>query len=127
MRKLIKWLHGNKGFTLIELLVVVAILGTLAAVVTPNVISFMRAGDLAAANGEAAAVQTAVDGYTAQNGVLPADDEILVTENYFRGEKVGEYEIIKDGASAGMLTGTSYGDTDFKWGTPVPNQWNKSE
>jgi prepilin-type N-terminal cleavage/methylation domain-containing protein len=55
-----KFRYGEKGFTLIELLVVVAILGILAAVVIPNVMSMMGEGTVQAANTEADDVVIAV-------------------------------------------------------------------
>ncbi len=58
----------EKGFTLIELLVVVAILGILAAVVVPNVSSFIGRGETEANETEAKNVRLAVTAVMAECG-----------------------------------------------------------
>jgi len=65
--------YGEKGFTLIELLIVVAILGILAAVIVPNLATFLGTGQAAAANTEVANVETAALAYYADNSTWPSN------------------------------------------------------
>jgi len=50
---------SQRGFTLIEVLAVMAILGLIAAIVIPNVTSFLTSGNLVGANQELLNVRTA--------------------------------------------------------------------
>jgi len=69
-----KMMHrGEKGFTLIELLIVVAILGIIAAVIIPNIGTFMSMGTVSAANSEAQNVKTASLAYYADVQQWPED------------------------------------------------------
>ena len=66
--------YGEKGFTLIELLIVVAILGILAAVIVPNLATFLGTGQVAAANTEVSNVESAALAFYADNdGTWPAN------------------------------------------------------
>ena len=124
-----KMIHrGEKGFTLIELLIVVAILGIIAAVIIPNISSFMTSGTLAAANTEAENVKTASLDYFADYGVWPADSNALVG-NYTAGTLKASYHFDASGFIDGVgdpaatpVTGgtTSTGYSGIHWENPTP-------
>ncbi len=115
--------HGEKGFTLIEMLIVIAVLGVLAGVVVPNVASFTKAGNIAAANSEAANVKTAALAYLAEYGVFPGAVSGCTTfEGYLSSAPDGVYTfstangLISVGtAGSGITAGLAFSNTTQKW------------
>lgn len=82
---------GEKGFTLVELLIVIAIVGILAAVIIPNVGTFMGMGTVTAANSEAENVQTAALAYYGDYNDWPASTMSANFTNYIAGTLKAEY------------------------------------
>ena len=90
---------------LIELLIVVVILGILAAVIIPNVSSFVKRGQVAAANAELAQVGvggqavagSAVGGVITAYVVTPAVPGVEMAK-YLQGKLKGTYAINTDGS-----------------------------
>src|SRR3989338_2952541 len=72
--------HYNKqsGFTLIEVMVVVVILGILAALIVPKIMSRPEQARMVKAKQDILAVQSALDLYKLDNGFYPSSDQGLV-------------------------------------------------
>lgn len=69
--------RGQAGFTLVELLVVVGIIVALAAVIIPSVAAFASKGTTGSMAEERDNVQTAIDIYMADNGVVTVPANII--------------------------------------------------
>lgn len=126
-----KMIHrGEKGLTLIELLIVVAILGIIAAVIIPNIGTFMTMGVVSAANTEAENVKTASLAYYADAGVWPTDTGSTSGNysftDYYAGTLKASYSFDTDGfldgvgdpGGAGGGT-TSSGYSGIHWENPT--------
>jgi len=131
MRRLMKGLWwGEKGFTLIELLIVVAILGILAAVIIPNVSTFMGTGTLNAARTEAENVKTAALAYYADNSDWPDTSDILdgggpLGIDYIQGDVKGLYTF---NTTTGLIASADQGDwsgVTLVWNA-TSQTWDKS-
>ncbi|MCP5051325.1 MAG: prepilin-type N-terminal cleavage/methylation domain-containing protein [bacterium] len=61
----------KKGFTLIELLIVIAIIGIVAAIAIPNLLTALQKGKQKATMGDMKSIGTAVESYITDNYMSP--------------------------------------------------------
>lgn len=79
MKNNIKSINYRKstGFTLIEVMVVVVILGILAAIIVPKIMSRPEQARLVKVKQDILAIQSALDLYKLDNGIYPTTDQGL--------------------------------------------------
>lgn len=70
-------MNKQNGFSLIEIMVVVVILGILAALVVPKIISRPDEARMVKAKQDVLAIQSALDLYKLDNGFYPSTDQGL--------------------------------------------------
>src|SRR6478735_1889958 len=70
-------LSKSRGFTLVEVMVVVVILGILAAIIVPKIMSRPEQARIVKAKQDILAIQSALDLYKLDNGVYPSTDQGL--------------------------------------------------
>jgi prepilin-type N-terminal cleavage/methylation domain-containing protein len=87
--------NRQKGYTLIEFMIVIALLAILAAIIIPNIVTFVMSGDVGAGRSERAVLQTGVDGMMADAAVTRLTAQVTGW----------------DGNTAGVVTVTSNGYT----------------
>ena len=71
-------MKNQRGFSLIEIMVVVVILGILAALVVPKIISRPDEARIVKAKQDVLAIQNALDLYKLDNGMYPSTDQGLM-------------------------------------------------
>jgi general secretion pathway protein G len=73
-----KSISGSKGFTLIELMVVILIIGVLAALIVPKVMSRPDEARITAAKSDIATITQALNLYKLDNGQYPTTEQGLM-------------------------------------------------
>jgi general secretion pathway protein G len=83
MKRWKKNIHRQSGFTLVEVMVVVVILGILAAIIVPKIMSRPEQARIVKAKQDILAIESGLDLYKLDNGNYPSTDqglEALITK-----------------------------------------------
>jgi type II secretion system protein G len=101
----------QSGFTLIELLIVIAIIGILAAIAIPNLLSAVQRGRQKRSMSDMRTLATAIESYSVDNNIYPTAS---CSPNVFTG---GSAAVLSD-TSFTLLIPTYVGHTVLKdgWG-----------
>lgn len=75
------WKHGESGFTLLEMLVVLVIIGLLAGLVGPQLLSRVDTSKVSAANTQARMLKTSLETMRLDTGRFPTKEEGLESLN----------------------------------------------
>ena len=95
--KVSRALRASRGFTLIEIMVVVVIIGLLAAVIVPNVVSKVDEARVTRAKADIAAIESALTLFRLDNSKYPTTEQGLAalttqpTDPSIRNWKPGGY------------------------------------
>ena len=117
--------RGEKGFTLMELLIVVAVLGILAAVIVPNLATFLSTGQAAKANTEVANLESAALAYYADNSAWPASDDVLEAGSYLSANATYDSYTFDSYGRVVVVDTTAWpDDSDVTWSV-ADHKWSK--
>ena len=78
-REVSRALRASRGFTLIEIMVVVVIIGLLAAVIVPNVVSKVDEARVTRAKADIAAIESALTIFRLDNSKYPTTEQGLLS------------------------------------------------
>jgi type II secretion system protein G len=101
-------LRREKGFTLIELLIVVAIIGIIAAIAVPNLLTAIQRSKRSRTVADMRAIGTALGSYQVDNNIFPVGSETAFSGIAFKGD-----------LSEGLTTSYYEGASKDAWGTDL--------
>jgi len=118
-------MKGRKGFTLIELMIVVIIVGILAAIIIPLLLSRVEKAKYSEGKAIAGQIATAVRAYVAEYGTEAEGSPDLVADLGFKANELdGKYFFQNTGESVMSVSGvevTATGQVSYVI-TLVPNE-----